>query len=619
MKIQSNHLTLTLHEDTLTLAIQTPNQTWRTDPAVPPSIRVEDREWNFLDAEEISHEKYENGIGCGIRSTYRFDGFSFLTNIWIESGSEDLYLEWIPLQEKENQIKQVHWPSPFVFDTVREDAYTLIPYQQGLLIPNTWENDVQPLHFQGQFCSSAAYMPWYSQIEGKRGYLAIAVTEWDGGYTVVHPHAGPTHISPYWLPSLGKMDYKRVLRMSFFENCDYNFICKAYRRYAIETGRFVTLAEKEIRNPAVSKLIGASVVHKGIKKHIDEKSMFYDKEHKEQNDAVTPFSFREKEIRFYKEKGVEKLYLHLDGWGNPGYDNKHPDILPPCEEAGGWDGMKSLCDAVQECGYVFGIHDQYRDYYFDAETFDESSACRNTEGKIFEQSLWAGGRQSYLCASLAPHYVRRNFRKLAEGGIHLDAAYLDVFTCNEPDECTHPEHRMTRRDCLNYRNACFDYLNSAQIAPSSEEVNDWAVRSLAFCHYAPYSFMLEKPGSPAKGIPVPLFNLVYHECVIIPWFTDKTEKEDDMLYALLNGGIGYLDREGAYAGCDGAFDVPAQLIDERISRCREIGRLHERVAHQEMVKHEFLNEQRTMQRTTFADGTTVTVCFEDSTYRIETE
>lgn len=626
MKIQSNNLFFELDEKSLAFTIQTEGKVWQSVPDFLANIELKksvekeqttEQVLYFKDADAITHEKYVNGIGEGILSTYRFEELEFQTNIWIEESTDFLYFEWIPLREKENTIKRVNWPAPLVFDKIEEEAYTLLPYLQGLMIPNTWENDVNPLHFDGQFCSSAAYLPMFSQIENEHGYLAVALTEWDGGYHISHPQAGATPVHTYWLPSLGKMAYKRVLRMQFFAECDYNTICKAYRAYAIETGRFVTLKEKEIRNPGVAKLIGASVVHKGIKKHIDEKSIFYDKENLENNDSLTTFAFREKEIRFYKEKGVEKLYLHLDGWGTPGYDNKHPDILPPCAEAGGWEGMKSLSQTMQECGYVFGIHDQYRDYYFDADTFDEKYGCRNNEGKIFEQSLWAGGHQSYLCASLAPFYVKRNYEKLAEGGLHLDAAYLDVFTCNEPDECTHPEHTMTRRDCLNYRNDCFDYLSSRHIAPSSEEVNDWTVRSLVFCHYAPYSFMLDKPGAPAKGIPLPLFNLVYHECMIIPWFTDKTEKEDYMLYALLNGGIGYLDRDGAYAGRDGAFDMPAQLIDEQIKRCQVISQLHEKVSHAEMVRHEFLNAEKTCQRTIFSNGVSVTINLNDGTYTIE--
>lgn len=161
--------------------------------------------------------------------------------------------------------------------------------------------------------------------------------------------------------------------------------------------------------------------------------------------------------------------------------------------------------------------------------------------KYSEHQRWAGGPQSYLCATQAPYYVKRNFTEIKKHGIRLDGAYLDVFTCNEGDECDNPEHRMTRRECYEFRGRCFEYLLSQGILPSSEEVSDWAVPSLVFCHYAPYDFMMKKPGTPKEGVPVPLYNLVYHDCVIQPWMMDKvSEAEDYMLYALLNGGAPYL-------------------------------------------------------------------------------
>ena len=163
------------------------------------------------------------------------------------------------------------------------------------------------------------------------------------------------------------------------------------------------------------------------------------------------------------ELGAGKLYLHLDGWAEPGYDNKHPDYTPACEEAGGWKAMKELSDTMKEQGDLFGIHDQYRDYYFAAESFDEDYACRLTDGTIPTHKRWAGGKQSYLCATQAPHYVKRNFQELEKNNIQLDGAYLDVFTCNEGDECDNPRHRMTRRECYDYRARCFDYLMSKGI------------------------------------------------------------------------------------------------------------------------------------------------------------
>ena len=121
---------------------------------------------------------------------------------------------------------------------------------------------------------------------------------------------------------------------------------------------------------------------------------------------------------------------------------------------------------------------------------------------------------------------------------------------------------------MEYRSACFEYLLSRNILPSSEEVTDWAMKSLVFAHYGPYDFMLAKPGSPRKGIPTPLYNLVYHDCMILPWPMDRNEgKEDYMLYALLNGGGAYLDKDGAYPNCDGAFDDPnaERDLDEQIA------------------------------------------------------
>ena len=50
------------------------------------------------------------------------------------------------------------------------------------------------------------------------------------------------------------------------------------------------------------------------------------------------------------ELGAGKLYLHLDGWAEPGYDNNHPDYTPACEEAGGWKAMKELSDTMKEQG-----------------------------------------------------------------------------------------------------------------------------------------------------------------------------------------------------------------------------------------------------------------------------
>ncbi len=627
---ESAGVQLKFDDKNLSFSVSAHGTEWKWADSYRPVIVLNDgRSIFFSDAQSIEHYAWKTGLGTGFRS--RFSGFScdgkdvplaFETVSWIEDVSGDVYFEFIPLNDEGFDIKAVYWPGYMEFEENSSDWYSVLNIMQGLILPNSWETEVGKLTFDGQMCSCAAYMPWFGQVKPDGGFIAICREPWDAAYQVDHPAGGPyTHVSVRWLPSLGKMDYRRTMRYSFLGKCSYNELCKIYRSYVKETGLFTSLAEKAAKNPLVDKLIGSAIVHKGIKTHVAKDSYFYDEEHPEKNDHLVSFDTRVKEIKHYREKGVEKLYLHLDGWGDPGYDNKHPDYLPACKEAGGWEGLKKLSDTMEECGYMFGLHDQYRDYYFDAPTFDRNFACTAADGSVFEMSRWAGGHQTYLCASQAPYYVKRNFEQVLNHGIHLEASYLDVFTCNEPDECNHPWHRMTRKQCLEYRSACFEYLQSKNILPSSEEVSDWAMKSLVFSHYGPYEFMLQAPDSPRKGIGVPLFNLVYHDCMILPWLMDKIPgKEDYMLYALLNGGAAYMDKDGAYPDTDGAFDsVAAEMhLDEEIERYRIVAALQEKVAKCEMVKHEFLNNDWKQQRTTFSDGTSVTVDFNNNSYEINT-
>lgn len=613
-------------ESRLSFTITHEGDSWNWGEGFRPRMECEEGTIYFADAKKISHEEWKTGIGHGILS--HFEGFElngadagivFDTIVWIEEVSGDVFFEWVPLSTETVKVKSVYWPGYMEFDEKKDSWYTLLNWQQGLLVPNTWKTAVDKVVFDGFMGTAGAYMPWFGQVKDRAGYIAICEQPWNAAYYTEHPAEGPyTHVGIRWEPSLGKMDYRRVMKYSFVKDCDYNDLCKIYRNYVIEKGRFKSLAEKAVKTPSIDQLIGSAFLHKGIKTQVMTNSDFYDAENPDKNNHLTPFSVRTEEIKKFHELGVEKLYLHLDGWAEPGYDNQHPDYLPACEKAGGWKAMKELSDTMHECGYLFGIHDQYRDYYYAAKTFDENFATRLADGTIPSHARWAGGPQTYLCATQAPFYVKRNFTEIMDNGIKLDCAYLDVFTCNEGDECSHPWHKMTRRECYEYRNACFEYLLSKGILPSSEEVNDWAIPSLVFCHYAPYDFMLDRPGSPKKGIPVPLFNLVYHDCLIEPWMMDKvSEEEDYMLYAVLNGGAPYLVRDGAYQNTDGSFAGGVEIsIEDQIKRCKVVSDLHEKVAKCEMVRHEMVDGNPEVQRTTFADGTVVTVDFQAQTYQI---
>jgi hypothetical protein len=60
-------------------------------------------------------------------------------------------------------------------------------------------------------------------------------------------------------------------------------------------------------------------------------------------------------------------------------------------------------------------------------------------------------------------------------------------------------------------------------------------------------------------------------------------------------------------------------LEKNLALIRQMAALHERLALMEMTKHEFLDKNYRKERTTFADGTTVTVDWDASTFEISPE
>jgi hypothetical protein len=66
--------------------------------------------------------------------------------------------------------------------------------------------------------------------------------------------------------------------------------------------------------------------------------------------------------------------------------------------------------------------------------------------------------------------------------------------------------------------------------------------------------------------------------------------------------------------------IRMSAVDERtMALIRAMAALHRRVALLEMTNHEFLDQNYRKERTTFADGTTVTVDWDAITFKIEPE
>jgi hypothetical protein len=609
--IAGKRLTVTLREADLLLTVRCGSALWEFQPSSANDLTVRNESGTSKVRLAAAWKKVfvpvsdDSGAGMVI-DLGNFKSFSgeelsleIRLKIFLKSPGEDLVCE-VHAFEGPDTVRECLWPRGVQPGTF---SFTVVPHMQGMLLPNIWPKKVSL--YSTETYSRGLYMPWWGHLKGNCGMLVILETPVDAGCNFSHPAGGPTAIEPRWAHSLGSFRYPRVLRMCFLENGDYVDLAKRYRKHAIERGVFVSLRDKILFTPSLEKVIGSALTNFQILVHIQPESEKFDTAHPENNHRLVSFDTRAGQLDSLAKRWTGKLYVHIDGWGVRGYDNLHPDYLPPCPEAGGWEGMRRLLETCNRLGYIAALHDQYRDYYHDAPSYDPERTVLYENGERPFSNTWNGGNHSFLCPSFTPLFVERNHQMLKENGIEVQGSYLDVFAVVPPDECYHPAHRVSRTQCLEYWGQCFTIIKRKEGIVSSEEPADWAIPYLDLVCCSPYVPSWNDDRIP-RGIPIPLFNLVYHDALIIPWPLSRNgsgipQGELGFLHGLLNAGIP---------------EIPITASETSLARAREMCALHERIGTQEMVRHEFLNGNYRVQRTTFADGTTVTVNFDEEKYEI---
>jgi len=616
----------------LSVTVSAGTATWKMVPSSAEDVivRVDGDEFpvRLADAGEIGVAEWRTGFKTGVKITLgdfrstgqrtpgaRLDLRLFLT-MALEAGDEDLCFEAMA-HEGEASVRELRWPT--AIDGREVDA-TVLSNDDGMLLPRDWPKPYHPIRRARQDTSiiqsnliESWSMSWWGFQKGAAAMIVIVETPDDAAYAFSHPAGGPTSIGPTWRPQLGRFGYLRSLRMAFLANGDYADLAKRYRRQVMDTGHFVSLREKIARNPLAQNLIGTPMAGARVLRNPHPESPQYDRTDPGENYQLTTYAEHVRRLRQWKADGFERLNVSLSGWPNQGYDRQHPDGLPPNEKAGGWEGMKAFFDTCKELGYVCWLHDRYRDYYPDAPSFNLDLAVREEdsvrpptqfpgtrfhphdwkEGYVPFMNYWHGGTQAYLNNRYMLGHVQRNYRLMEEHGIRPQGSYNDVYGYIPPDEDFHPEHPTTRTESMRYRAEVCNWVRRHLGVMGTEDGADWIVPYVDYVT----NRNNRNPGSgndaSSEGaIQVPLYELVYHDAVV-------TTYSPGDLRGLLHGNAPSLRSEGS-----------------DLERVRRMAALHRRVGLLEMTGHEFLDADRTRERTTFADGTTVTVDWSAQTAEI---
>jgi hypothetical protein len=625
-RIAGGRTSVTLDEASLGIEVVAGGARWSFPPATAPDllVRTGGRELalRLADAGRKVVSPYRTGFRTGLKvdlSAWRSpaasgdDPLVDLTlhlTLGIESRDEELVFE-VVAEEKAAQVQRLDWPPALDASAV---DYTVLPAVRGQLLPRDWPQDFDPIRpprgegappdtseIQSHVIESWS-MSFWGFKKGRSAMMVLVETPDDAAYRFRHRAGGPTVIGPRWRASLGRLGYPRTARMCFFDEGDYVTLAKRYRRHAKETGLFVSLREKVARTPLVRSLVGTPLTRLSILRNLKEDSQRYDRTDPSKNYSLATFDERAAELRALKARGIDDLHVCLTGWPFLGYDRQHPDELPPAEAAGGAPGMKRLADACRELGYLLTLHDQYRDYYVDAPSYDPQLAIHEEDearppqafpgtrfgsfkkGRIPFMTHWDGGTQTFLSPRYMLGHLRQNYEWLLAHDIRPDGAYLDVFGYVPPDEDWNEQHPATRTFALRERAACYTWVRERLGLVGTEAACDWTI---------PYAH-ISSPLRPGRAVPVPLFNLVYHDAILTPY--DPTD-----LHGFLNGGLP---------------QVSLADLETSLDRIRQLAALHERVALLEMTGHEFLDPRFRKERTTFADGTTVTVDWDAKTVTV---
>ncbi len=300
----------------------------------------------------------------------------------------------------------------------------------------------------------------------------------------------------------------------------YVGIGRAYRHIAKRNGWLVTWAEKRQDFPTVDKMFGAADFKPFVFSRTIPTSRFNSTGEEQTNLSYTFEEAAKVAEHLHRDLEIDKAMYVLAGWIHRGYDNQHPDILPAAPECGGNDALMDCAQIVKDCGFLFGLHDNYQDMYEDAPSWDVKYLNKNANGEPRMGGNWAGGQAWQVCAIQQVNLAARSdinlprIAKLFGPSIYfIDTTFAwGLVTCEDP------AHLMSRSDDMQWKSNLCDLSKELFELFGSEEGREWAVPHADYMEgLLSHKLGADRPGRGfsrrGDGIVIPMFEIVYGDCV----------------------------------------------------------------------------------------------------------
>jgi hypothetical protein len=475
---------------------------------------------------------------------------------------------------------------------------TAIPNGQGFLHTGKGPAFYRPLWGAE---SGGFSMAMFGQITEKSALLTITETDADAVLHWEKTSGGEIRVMWRQEPSLGKLSYRREVVLF---PCDANLtsLCKLYRRYEIEKGRFKTWEEKISRRPKLAELFGSAMIFTGY-------------------NMDTELNY-ETAFRKLKAAGIDKAYVY------PVYFTQNLTAEANKKLTVPWADYRNIVGTLKELGYMAGAFI----YIMDSPTNDKKDLRFDSN----KQPIVHWEMEGIKWCSLSNQKRIEINRSIVDAELKkLDGVHYDTLTGMPLKEDYNPEHigdgaaeRAARKEIL-------DYAVEKGLIVSSEGFYGRMTGSYDLCN-TKYSNML---GGDEYCI-VPMTMLVYHDCAYHTWWEVDNYNNPEHLSQY---GRGYWQRfpwgggtPARQAAVDALMGTPPDifpfgmqwnfiphsknlyyykpvledsLVQEAIAHAKPVMALNKRIGKLEMIEHRLHRPDGAIQETVFADGTRVVANF----------
>lgn len=473
-----------------------------------------------------------------------------------------------------------------------------------------------------------SFVTCYGMNEGKTGILAIITgMQYDFGMVV-----GVNNNVYYTYPRFYidcDMPYDDI-RVEFYNLSDgsYSAMARKYREYKLSTG-CLPLKERAAKDSRLKKAADSIEVRirqgwKPAPSPVENQTPETEPEmHVACNfDRVGDIS------KAFKKEGVKDAEFCLVGWNIGGHDGRFPQIFPVDERLGGEEKLKKLIKNVKNDGYGIVCHDDATAAYTIADCFDKEYLLKNKDGALHARPYcWSGGRPYKICPQRQYEKFetenQKKIKALGFEGIH----YIDVITILPLLKCYDKNHPTNRKESADWYRKTMQLARETFGGFSSESGYDFAAEYLDYSMYSNFA-MGKDEKIPMSDEIVPFWHLVYHgiilynPCTFTLNYPAKGEKNRLKLielggrplicyYANFATDNQWMGAEDFLCDTDEQLEQTAKWAKQMWSDYDELSDIR----YEFMENHEKISDG--IYKTTYSNGTSVTVDYNNETYKIE--